>query len=205
MQTDWVNDLVLCNLNQTREFLSLIYPVDNGPETLCSPCSYLRLLRPDDPRVESALDRELNVADRDWTPHRLRQMSGLLVSPLFPPASDLFLTPASSRSREQHFVASGGFDRQVKLWDINHPTSSSTPLLTLNHAEVSKEKSSIYSLATTPSGNVVAAGSPERVIRVWDPRAGGKRICKLVGHTDNIRALLVSEDGKHVSATQREA
>lgn len=33
---------------------------------------------------------------------------------------------------------------------------------------------------------------------MWDPRSG-KRIGKLVGHTDNIRAILVSEDAKYVS------
>lgn len=40
---------------------------------------------------------------------------------------------------------------------------------------------------------MIVSGGPERVIRMWDPRAG-KRIGKLVGHTDNIRAILVSED-----------
>ena len=32
---------------------------------------------------------------------------------------------------------------------------------------------------------------------MWDPRSG-KRIGKLVGHTDNIRAILVSEDARYV-------
>ena len=41
------------------------------------------------------------------------------------------------------------------------------------------------------------SGGPERVIRMWDPRAG-KRIGKLVGHTDNIRAILLSEDSRCV-------
>lgn len=167
--------------------------------------------------ISASSDRTI----RAWNPHStegsmsptvighhtdyVRCLAYSYVLPIFPTpltsASSLteLLHPLLSLSREQQFVASGGFDRQIKLWDINHPTTTSTPLLTLNHAEVTKEKSSIYSLATCPSGNVVAAGSPERVIRVWDPRAGGRRICKLVGHTDNIRALLVSEDGKFVS------
>ncbi|KAL7410603.1 hypothetical protein BDY24DRAFT_417926 [Mrakia frigida] len=162
--TDWVNDLVLCNLNQTL--------------------------------ISASSDRTI----RAWNPH---STEGSMSPTVIGHHTDYVRCLAYSR--EQQFVASGGFDRQIKLWDINHPTTTSTPLLTLNHAEVTKEKSSIYSLATCPSGNVVAAGSPERVIRVWDPRAGGRRICKLVGHTDNIRALLVSEDGKFMLSGSSDA
>jgi WD40 repeat protein len=45
---------------------------------------------------------------------------------------------------------------------------------------------------------LITSGSPERVVRMWDPRAG-KRVGKLVGHTDNIRSILMSDDGKYVS------
>lgn len=53
-------------------------------------------------------------------------------------------------------------------------------------------------MATDPYGHLLATGGPERVIRTWDPRSG-KRTGKLVGHTDNIRAILMSEDGRYVS------
>ena len=36
-----------------------------------------------------------------------------------------------------------------------------------------------------------------QIIRVWDPRSG-QRITKFAGHTDNIRALLISESGDTV-------
>lgn len=55
----------------------------------------------------------------------------------------------------------------------------------------------MYALATDPYGSVVVSGSPERVIRMWDPRSG-KRVGKLVGHTDNIRAILLSDDSRYV-------
>lgn len=45
-----------------------------------------------------------------------------------------------------------------------------------------------------------ASGSPERVVRLWDPRSG-KRTSKLVGHTDNIRAIVLSDDGKYVRSS----
>lgn len=101
-------------------------------------------------------------------------------------------------SREQNWVASGSFDRSIKLWDLgSSPSANAEPLITLNPPEASGPKSSIYTLATDVYGSVIVSGSPERVIRLWDPRSG-KRIGKLVGHTDNIRASLLSEDSRYV-------
>jgi WD40 repeat protein len=69
--------------------------------------------------------------------------------------------------------------------------------MTLSPPEASGAKTSIYALAADPQGHTIVSGGPERVIRMWDPRAS-KRIGKLVGHTDNIRAVLLSEDSRCV-------
>ncbi|CAE6446811.1 unnamed protein product [Rhizoctonia solani] len=70
----------------------------------------------------------------------------------------------------------------------------------------SDPKASIYAIATDPAGTLVAAGGPERVVRVWDPRVarGGsgngepRCLSTLRGHTDNLRAILISEDGRYI-------
>lgn len=61
-------------------------------------------------------------------------------------------------------------------------------------------------LLVDPQGTLLASGSPERIIRLWDPRVGvatgGKSSAGgLVGHTDNVKALLMSEDGRYVSCS----
>ncbi|KAJ7591000.1 hypothetical protein C8J56DRAFT_1003600 [Mycena floridula] len=84
--------------------------------------------------------------------------------------------------REQNWIASG---------------SSSEAIITLNPADANAPKSSVYAIATDPYGQSIASGSPERVVRMWDPRSG-KRTAKFVGHTDNIRAILISDDSKYL-------
>ncbi|CAB4373618.1 unnamed protein product [Rhizophagus irregularis] len=163
--TDWVNDIILCHNN----------------ETLIS-CSSDRTMKLWHPHKTSA-------------PHTIGYHTDYIKA----------LAYASGPG----WVASGGFDRKIALWDVKEcrPLSSSgssvsslagfsekefQPIVTI--AENSP-KSSIYALACNPSGSVLVSGSPEKVIKVWDPKSG-KRITKLLGHTDNIRALLISDDGE---------
>ncbi|KAF9576378.1 hypothetical protein EC968_008673 [Mortierella alpina] len=90
------------------------------------------------------------------------------------------------------WLASGGLDKTVHLWDIKEGRSGQFE--SLGSIPETSSKASIYALACNPSGTVLATGSPEKIIRVWDPRSG-QRITKFAGHTDNIRALLISESG----------
>ena len=98
-------------------------------------------------------------------------------------------------SAQQNWVASGGFDRAIKLWDLSGKKQD--PIRILSPPEAANSKASVYSIATDGSGSFIAGGSPEKVIRLWDTRSAS-RIGKLVGHTDNIRSILVSEDGRYV-------
>ena len=53
---------------------------------------------------------------------------------------------------------------------------------------------SIYALAISPSGKVLASGCTNKAVYVWDPRQEGP-VMMLKGHTGNVRALSMSSDG----------
>ncbi|KAJ3189032.1 hypothetical protein HK101_009000 [Irineochytrium annulatum] len=100
-----------------------------------------------------------------------------------------------------NWVASGGLDRRIILWNIGENRGEMQgfddrePWRLLSHDPL--PSASIYALAANPAGNVLVSGSPEKVVKVWDPRSG-KREIRLTGHTDNIRSVLVSDDGRWV-------
>lgn len=127
--------------------------------------------------------------------HTRTMFAVLLEGELGPLSVNMVPDPLSSRSH--NWLASGSFDRTIKLWDLSEIRKS--PLMTFLPPESPGPKSSVYAMATDAMGKVLASGGPERVIRTWDPRTG-KRIGKLVGHTDNIRAILISEDARYVSS-----
>ncbi|KAG1750625.1 uncharacterized protein EDB91DRAFT_1108492 [Suillus paluster] len=153
--TDWVNDLLLCNYNQTV--------------------------------VSASSDGTIKA----WHPHA--------ISPTDPSAigSHADYARCLSLCREQNWIASGSFDRTIKLWDLTRASTTPEPFLTLNPPDATAPKASVYAIASDPYGHAIASGSPERVIRMWDPRSG-KRTGKLVGHTDNIRAILISDDSRYL-------
>lgn len=48
-----------------------------------------------------------------------------------------------------------------------------------------------------PSGSIIVSGSTENALRLWDPRTCN-RIMKLKGHSENVKALVVSADGSQI-------
>lgn len=90
---------------------------------------------------------------------------------------------------QANWVASGGLDRRICLWDLN---GAGKKLEIEVGDEEKSEKGSVYALSV--SQTILASGGPESIVRLWDPKSG-KRITKFMGHTDNVRAILINETG----------
>lgn len=95
----------------------------------------------------------------------------------------------ASPGQHENWVASGGLDHKISLWDLN---GAGRKLQIAVGEDENTAKGSVYALAATPS--IIASGGPESIVRIWDSRSG-KRITKFVGHTDNIRDVLITRDG----------
>lgn len=123
-----------------------------------------------------------------WTPSAFGQKSAQLLG-----LHGDYVKCLASPGLDATWVASGGLDKRISLWDL----TGAGEVLKINMADEGAPgaKGSVYALAATSS--LIAAGGPESVIRVWDARSG-RRVTKFVGHTDIIRSILVAEDGETV-------
>ena len=119
-------------------------------------------------------------------------------------------------AKDKNLLASAGFDKNIFIWDI--PTQAvvkstavpkSNPKLPNQFElkmiffvlqlilDINDNKYSIYSLAINDQATLLASGSPENCVRIWDPRTCAKSM-KLKGHSHNIRALALNRDGTQV-------
>ncbi|KAK3824840.1 MAG: WD40-repeat-containing domain protein [Benniella sp.] len=87
-------------------------------------------------------------------------------------------------------IASGGFDRVVRLWDFDTG-------ICLN--ALRGHEGTIMSIAFSPSGDQVASGSMDKIVRLWDTTTG---FCKhiLSGHNGGIRGITFSPDGDWIAS-----
>lgn len=87
-------------------------------------------------------------------------------------------------------LASAGYDRLIKLWDI---TSGKEVRTLKDHSDT------IYALSFSPDGKLLASAAADRAVKVWDV-ASGKRLYTLSDNTDWVYAVAWSPDGKHLAA-----
>lgn len=111
----------------------------------------------------------------------------------------------ASVSPTTDWIVSGGLDRHINGWDV---AENRGQIFSIDVGDNGKNpKGSIYALAvnknaqgasSSPSHSLIAAGGPECLIKLWDTRDTKKTIASFIGHTDNIRSILVSQGGDWV-------
>ena len=87
-------------------------------------------------------------------------------------------------------LASGGFDRAVKLWDV----AAGREWATLDGHE-----GWVAAVAFSPDGTILATGSHDQTIKLWDA-ATGHELTTLRGHTGNVYTVAFSPDGTRLAS-----
>jgi WD40 repeat protein len=91
---------------------------------------------------------------------------------------------------EGKLLASCGYDRVIKLWDVS--TGKELRVLR-DHSDA------VYALAFSPDGKLLASASADRAVKVWDVLTGN-RLYTLGESTDWVYAVAWSPDGRHLAA-----
>ncbi|MBN9120431.1 MAG: WD40 repeat domain-containing protein [Planctomycetes bacterium] len=99
-------------------------------------------------------------------------------------------------------LATAGYDRVIHLWDVpdfEGPARAAEKAPRAPRLTLKDHSDAVYGLAFHPDGKLLASGSADRAVKVWDA-ATGKRLYTLSDPTDWVYAVAWSPDKKHLAA-----
>ncbi|KAJ7665893.1 chromatin associated protein [Mycena polygramma] len=100
-------------------------------------------------------------------------------------------------SRDGRRIVSGSGDRTARIWDMEQGTCI---VLAVDDAPAGAPEggdAGVTSVAISPDGRHVAAGSLDTVVRIWDANTGAL-VERLRGHRDSVYSVVFTPDGRGV-------
>ena len=96
---------------------------------------------------------------------------------------------------QRGLLASAGFDCRLMLWDPQRAAPIAASVQPAQSEVGAVHQHSIYALDCNAEGTLLATGSVDTDVRLWDPRDLRSSL-RLQGHTDIIRSVILCEDGR---------
>ena len=87
-------------------------------------------------------------------------------------------------------LASGSYDKQVKLWDVS---AGSERFNLQDHIDA------VFAVAFSPDGQRLASASQDRTVKIWNVQTG-KRLYSLSDATDGLTSIAYSPTGDEIAA-----
>ena len=93
-------------------------------------------------------------------------------------------------------LVSGSGDKSARMWDLETGTCVfALAIDDITIAENGPVDAGVTSVIFSPDGKLLAAGSLDTVVRIWDAETG-QLLDKLKGHKDSVYSVAFSPDGK---------
>ncbi|WP_315789311.1 serine/threonine-protein kinase [Fischerella sp. JS2] len=106
-------------------------------------------------------------------------------------------------SPDSQILASGSNDATIKLWSVKTGKLIRTLNENAQEYKFPENYQAILSVAFSPQGNIIASGSRDKIINLWNPITG-QLIRTLSGHSELINSLAFSPDGKILATASKD-
>ena len=97
---------------------------------------------------------------------------------------------AAAFSPDGKYIASGGEDGKVRLWDVEGGKQKDTVL--------QGHESSVQSVAVSPKGKYIVSGGEDGTVILWDVEGGNQKGLALQGHKGSVLSVAFSPEGKYI-------